>query len=312
MHYELKAIEVPGTDNIHTLKGRIYIPEGEIKGIFHIVHGMCEYIARYDHIFAFLAEKGYVCCGYDNLGHGETAKNKDELGFIAHRNGWKYLVNDVKAFEDAVRKMFPDKPLYLMGHSMGSFISRIAAENYGDGIEKFIICGTGGPNAAATFGLLLTDIMQLFCGEKHRSKLINNIAFGAYNKAFGDKPRTPNDWLSADTDNVDRYMADPMCGAEATVGLFRQMLRGLRFNQTPRNIDKMDKDAPILLIAGQSDPVGDMGAGVRRTHDAFKRAGIKDVTLKLYPGLRHEILNEAAMQDTVYGDIRAWMARVLG
>ena len=114
------------------------------------------------------------------------------------------------------------------------------------------------------------------------------------------------------THNVDRYMADPLCGADATVGLFRQMLRGLRFNQTPRNIDKMDKDAPILLIAGQDDPVGDMGAGVRRTHDAFKRAGIRDVTLKLYPGLRHEILNEAAMRDTVYGDIGAWLDRVLG
>ena len=123
---------------------------------------------------------------------------------------------------------------------------------------------------------------------------------------------TPNDWLSADTDNVDRYMADPLCGADATVGLFRQMLRGLRFNQTPGNIDRMDKNAPILLIAGQDDPVGDMGAGVRRTHDAFKRAGIRDVTLKLYPGLRHEILNEAAMRDTVYGDIGAWLNRVLG
>ena len=156
------------------------------------------------------------------------------------------------------------------------------------------------------------EIIRLLNAPDATSKLVTNMAFGAYNKAFGDKPRTPNDWLSADTDNVDRYMADPMCGAEATVGLFRQMLRGLRFNQTPRNIDKMDKDAPILLIAGQSDPVGDMGAGVRRTHDAFKRAGIKDVTLKLYPGLRHEILNEAAMRDTVYGDIRAWMARVLG
>ena len=156
------------------------------------------------------------------------------------------------------------------------------------------------------------EIVRLLNAPDATSKLVTNMAFGAYNKAFGDKPRTPNDWLSADTDNVDRYMADPMCGAEATVGLFRQMLRGLRFNQTPRNIDKMDKDAPILLIAGQSDPVGDMGAGVRRTHDAFKRAGIKDVTLKLYPGLRHEILNEAAMQDTVHGDIRAWMARVLG
>ena len=107
-------------------------------------------------------------------------------------------------------------------------------------------------------------------------------------------------------------MADPPCGADATVGLFRQMLRGLRFNQTPGNIDRMDKNAPILLIAGQDDPVGDMGAGVRRTHDAFKRAGVRDVTLKLYPGLRHEILNEAAMRDTVYGDIGAWLDRVLG
>ena len=161
-------------------------------------------------------------------------------------------------------------------------------------------------------GLLLAGILSGLKGPDAVSKMVTNMAFGAYNKAFGDKPRTPNDWLSADTDNVDRYMADPLCGADATVGLFRQMLRGLRFNQTPGNIDRMDKNAPILLIAGQDDPVGNMGAGVRRTHDAFKRAGIKDVTLKLYPGLRHEILNEAAMRDTVYGDIGAWLDRVLG
>ena len=161
-------------------------------------------------------------------------------------------------------------------------------------------------------GLLLAGILSGLKGPDAVSKMVTNMAFGAYNKAFGDKPRTPNDWLSADTDNVDQYMADPLCGADATVGLFRQMLRGLRFNQTPGNIDRMDKNAPILLIAGQDDPVGDMGAGVRRTHDAFKRAGVRDVTLKLYPGLRHEILNEAAMRDTVYGDIGAWLDRVLG
>ena len=161
MSYEIKSIEVQSTDNIHTLKGLIYIPEGEIKGIFHLVHGMCEYIGRYAHIFAALAERGYVCCGYDNLGHGKTARDENELGFIAHRDGWKYLVRDVKAFEDAVKKIYPDIPLCLMGHSMGSFIARIAAENYGDRIEKFIICGTGGPNTAATFGLLATEIMRL-------------------------------------------------------------------------------------------------------------------------------------------------------
>ena len=164
----------------------------------------------------------------------------------------------------------------------------------------------------ASIMVVLAGILSGLKGPDAVSKMVTNMAFGAYNKAFGDKPRTPNDWLSADTDNVDRYMADPLCGADATVGLFRQMLRGLRFNQTPGNIDRMDKNAPILLIAGQDDPVGDMGAGVRRTHDAFKRAGVRDVTLKLYPGLRHEILNEAAMRDTVYGDIGAWLDRVLG
>ena len=297
MHYELKAIEVPGTDNIHTLKGRIYIPEGEIKGIFHIVHGMCEYIARYDHIFAFLAEKGYVCCGYDNLGHGETAKNKDELGFIAHHNGWKYLVNDVKAFEDAVRKMFPDKPLYLMGHSMGSFISRIAAENYGDGIEKFIICGTGGPNAAAPFGLLLTDIMQLFCGEKHRSKLINNIAFGAYNKRF--EGESEYDWVTSDREVTAKYAADEYCTFKFTVSAMHDLVKLNQLSNRGAWFKNMRKNLPVLLISGTHDPVGNYGKGVKTVYKKLKAAGMKDVSIKLYENCRHEIHNDICRQDVM-------------
>ena len=148
-------------------------------------------------------------------------------------------------------------------------------------------------------------------GETATSELVPSLDLGSYTQLL-DPQRPTVAWLAADESNVDDYIADPLCGADATVGLFRQMLRGLRCNQTPGNIDRMDKNAPILLIAGQDDPVGDMGAGVRRTHDAFKRAGVRDVTLKLYPGLRHEILNEAAMRDTVYGDIGAWLDRVLG
>ena len=193
---------------------------------------------------------------------------------------------------------------------MGSFLARSYAARHGDDIDAFVFCGTAGHNPIMPIAKLIANAEIKRTGGDVPSKKLDSLAFGAYNKPF--EQRTTFDWLSANQANLDRYIADPLCGADATVGLFRQMLRGLRFNQTPRNIDKMDKDAPILLIAGQSDPVGDMGAGVRRTHDAFKRAGIKDVTLKLYPGLRHEILNEAAMQDTVYGDIRAWMARVLG
>lgn len=119
------------------------------------------------------------------------------------------------------------------------------------------------------------------------------------------------DWLSADTENVDRYIADPLCGADATVGLFRDMLGGIRFNQKRGNLAKMDTSMPVLFIAGQDDPVGSMGKGVRRSYDAFRAAGMQDVSIQLYPGLRHEILNEKAMQETVYNDILNWLSRYI-
>lgn len=300
MSYEIKSIEVQSTDNIHTLKGLIYIPEGEIKGIFHLVHGMCEYIGRYAHIFAALAERGYVCCGYDNLGHGKTARDENELGFIAHRDGWKYLVRDVKAFEDAVKKIYPDIPLCLMGHSMGSFIARIAAENYGDGIEKFIICGTGGPNPAAPFGLLATDIMRLLNGEKHRSKLVNKLAFGAYNKRFeGD---SEFEWITTDREVINKYAADKYCNFKFTVSAMHDLVKLNQLANRPAWFKNIRKDLPILLISGSDDPVGAYGKGVTRVYNKLKAAGVKDVTLKLYNGCRHEIHNDSC-KDQVINDI---------
>ena len=297
MSYEIKSIEVQSTDNIHTLKGLIYIPEGEIKGIFHLVHGMCEYIGRYAHIFAALAERGYVCCGYDNLGHGKTARDENELGFIAHRDGWKYLVRDVKAFEDAVKKIYPDIPLCLMGHSMGSFIARIAAENYGDGIEKFIICGTGGPNPAAPFGLLATDIMRLLIGEKHRSKLVNKLAFGAYNKRFeGD---SEFEWITTDREVINKYAADKYCNFKFTVSAMHDLVKLNQLANRPAWFKNIRKDLPILLISGSDDPVGAYGKGVTRVYNKLKAAGVKDVTLKLYNGCRHEIHNDSCKNQVI-------------
>ena len=297
MSYEIKSIEVQSTDNIHTLKGLIYIPEGEIKGIFHLVHGMCEYIGRYAHIFAALAERGYVCCGYDNLGHGKTARDENELGFIAHRDGWKYLVRDVKAFEDAVKKIYPDIPLCLMGHSMGSFIARIAAENYGDGIEKFIICGTGGPNPAAPFGLLATDIMRLLNGEKHRSKLVNKLAFGAYNKRFeGD---SEFEWITTDREVINKYAADKYCNFKFTVSAMHDLVKLNQLANRPAWFKNIRKDLPILLISGSDDPVGAYGKGVTRVYNKLKAAGVKDVTLKLYNGCRHEIHNDSCKNQVI-------------
>ena len=165
MSYEIKALSVPSSDNIHSLKGKIFIPTGEIKGLFHIVHGMTEYIDRYDHLFSFLAENGILAFGYDHLGHGKTAENDNELGFIAHKDGWKYLVNDVAAFTKAVKKMYPNIPTVLMGHSMGSFIARLVAESYPQEYDKFIFCGTSGPNPASSIGILLVNIIKAVKGE---------------------------------------------------------------------------------------------------------------------------------------------------
>lgn len=297
MTYEIKSIEVQSTDNIHTLKGIVYIPEGGIKGIFHLVHGMCEYIGRYAHIFSALAERGYVCCGYDNLGHGKTARDENELGFIARRDGWKYLVKDVKAFEDAVKKLYPDIPLYLMGHSMGSFIARIAAENYGDGIAKFIICGTGGPNPAAPVGLLATDIMRVLFGEKHRSNFVNKLAFGAYNKRFsGD---SEFEWITTDREIINKYAADKYCNFKFTVSAMHDLIKLNQLANRPAWFENMCKELPVLLISGSDDPVGAYGKGVTKVYKKLKAADVKDVTLKLYDGCRHEIHNDSCKNEVI-------------
>ena len=304
---------LPSTVPGRTLHGFRCVPEGQVRAVLQLSHGMVEYIDRYRPLAEYLADRGILVTGHDHLGHGASIRTKEDYGYFAEPDGNRAVLADLHAVTVLTKELYPNLPYFLLGHSMGSFYARQYLCEWGDELDGAIIMGTGWqPEMTIRGGLLLAGILSGLKGPDAVSKMVTNMAFGAYNKAFGDKPRTPNDWLSADTDNVDRYMADPLCGADATVGLFRQMLRGLRFNQTPGNIDRMDKNAPILLIAGQDDPVGNMGAGVRRTHDAFKRAGIKDVTLKLYPGLRHEILNEAAMRDTVYGDIGAWLDRVLG
>ena len=215
MSFEIRQMTVNSTDNIHTLVGKIYIPDGEIKGLVHVVHGMTEYIDRYDYFMSAAAEAGFVAFGYDHLGHGKTAKDDSELGFIAHNDGWKYLVNDVGVYSDAVKQLYPDVPLILFGHSMGSFIARLAANVFPDYYNKLIICGTSGKNPLSGAGLLITDIIRLFCGEKHISKLVNKMAFGSYNKRF--KGDSEYEWLSSERNNIIKYADDKYCTFSFTV-----------------------------------------------------------------------------------------------
>lgn len=295
MNYEIKTVKVRSSDNIHTLKGKIFIPEGEIKGIFHLVHGMTEHIDRYDGFFDEFAKRGYVCCGYDNLGHGKTADNAEELGFIAHKKGYDYLMRDVKVFSDKIRKNYPNVPYILMGHSMGSFIVRGTAVNYVLDPDKLIICGTGGPNIASGAGLLLTDIFKLLFGEKHISDIIDKTAFGTYNKRF--EGTSPYNWLTKDSEAIKKYSKDDYCTFKFTVSAMHDLVKLNRIANSRKFFRELDPKIPVLIVSGDSDPVGNYGKGVKKVYNKLKKG--RNVTLKLYKDGRHEIHNDTCKEEMI-------------
>lgn len=299
MKFEIKSIEVQSTDNIHTLKGKIFIPKGEIKGLFQIVHGMTEYIDRYDHLLSFLAENGYIAFGYDHLGHGKTARDDNELGFIAHKDGWKHLVNDCITFGEAVKKMYPNLPLYLLGHSMGSFVTRLAVETSPKIYQKYIICGTSGPNPLGKIGLVFAKLKKLINGEKYISKTIYNLAFGSYNKTF--EQISDHDWLTKDREIIKKYENDKYCTFKFTLSAMIDLMTLLENSNRKDWFKNIDKQLPIFIISGDCDPVGDYGKGVTAVYKTLKENGA-NASLKLYKNCRHEIHNDSA-KDEMFADI---------
>ncbi len=292
--------DVPSSDKIHTLAGIVYLPTDQPKGFFHIVHGMTEHIGRYDKIMSDMADMGYICFGCDNLGHGFTARNKGELGYIAKRNGYDYLSRDVKCFSDAViEKYTPSEkklPYYLMGHSMGSFITRYAVQNYVKP-DKYIIMGTGGKNPAASAGLAVISIIKLFCGDKHISPLIDKLAFGSYNDKFGGgSDGDPSPWLTNDIEHRKKYYADDFCTFKFTVSAMGDLIRLNKITNSKSWYKNFPK-VPALLLSGENDPVGDYGKGVKQVCEKLQNAGI-DAKCILYPNARHEILNDSTYTQT--------------
>ena len=299
------------SDGKTRLHGIAWIPEDVTPvAVLQIVHGVAEYVGRYDDFARFLNRRGIIVVGHDHLGHGLSLPEGGTPVYFGDGNTWNTPVDDIYVLHTKLKEQYPHLPLLLMGHSMGSFLSRTYLIRYPGTVKAAILMGTGWQSAAALTGGLALAGMLKRRNAAATNDTVTELAFGAYNKTF--KPnRTDYDWLSADEENVDAYMADPLCGQDATVGLFYEMLNGIRFNQRRGNLERMDKTMPILLISGEDDPVGGMGAGVRQTYAEFKRTGITDCTLKLYPGLRHELLNEKAHRDEVYQDIWSWMEEKL-
>ena len=300
------------TDGKTQLHGMRWEPEGgSVRAVLQICHGVAEHIARYDAFARYLNGLGIAVVGHDHLGLGLSLPEGGTPVYFGEGNTWNTVVDDIYVLHQRIRLWYPDVPLCIMGHSMGSFLTRTYLIRYPGTVKAAVIMGTGWqPKAVIAGGMAVAKAVGAVVGENGTSDLVTNLAFGAYNKLFAPN-RTSCDWLSADEDNVDAYMADPLCGADATVGLFRQMLSGIRFNQKLSNLRQMDPRIPVLFVAGEKDPVGDCGNGVRRTYQEFRRAGVQDCTLKLYPGLRHEILNEKAQQQQIFEDIGQWLTSKL-
>ena len=303
---EFRDFYYPSSTGKNQIHARICTPDGIPKAVVQIAHGIAEHIDRYEDFMRFLAENSYVAVGNDHLGHGKSAATPDELGIFSEENGWNYVVEDMKKLRDQIKEQYPDLPYVFFGHSMGSFLTRTFLIRYPDLYDAAILSGTGHQSAAlVNGGYLAAQLLTKKNGPRSSGQTLNDMAFGSYCKRI-ENPRTPFDWLSRDSDTVDKYIADPLCGFICKTSLYRDMMGGLKFLTDQKNINKMNRNAPVYFMSGAEDPVGDYGKGVEKAYKAFCRAGLTDVMIRLYPGGRHEMLNELNRSE-VMQDILSWL-----
>ena len=302
----LREFTFPSSDNQHQIYVREWTPDGAVRGIVQLAHGIAEHIARYDGFAQFLAEHGFLVAGNDHLGHGKSAADESEIGVFAENGGWQYAVSDMRTLTTMLQEAHPETPTFLFGHSMGSFLTRTYIINWRTGLSGAVISGTGQQSALLVRGgEMMANLEVRQKGHAFKSERLNTMAFGKYNDGIAH-PNTACDWLSRDTEVVDKYVTDPLCGWVPSAGMFRDMMGGIKFISAKKNVKRMNPELPVLFVSGEADPVGENGKGVMRAYRSFIAAGMSDVTLKLYPGGRHEMLNEIN-KDQVFEDVLAWL-----
>ena len=285
-------------------------PDTPVKAVVQIVHGMAEHAGRYARFARALCAAGYAVYANDHRGHGRTAGDPSRMGYFADQDGWFKVAADLRQLSDLIRARHPDAPLFMLGHSMGSFLVRTAIIQDAEGIAGALLSGTGAdPGLPGKAGLVLARIIGSLKGRRTPSLLLNRMSFGGFNKPFAPA-RTEFDWLSRDGAEVDKYIDDPYCGVVFSAGFFADLLTGLAWIHRPQNIARIPKHLPIYLFSGSMDPVGDNTRGVRRVVEAYRQAGIRDVTVRFYEDGRHEMLNETNRAE-VFGDAIAWLDRHL-
>ncbi|PKL08225.1 MAG: alpha/beta hydrolase [Spirochaetae bacterium HGW-Spirochaetae-7] len=283
-----------------------WVPETEPKAGVLVAHGMAEHAARYARFATALSGAGYEVWAPDHRGHGRTAA-EGELGWLADRDGFRRVVEDLHGLSRRIAAEHPGRKLFLFGHSWGSFLSQGYVSLYGSELAGCVLSGTAGDGGLTVrAGRLVAAIGCAAKGQRVKAPLLNTMSFGSFNKAF--KPeRTTFDWLSRDTAEVDKYIADPFCGFVCTYGFFRDLLAGLVWVHAPATMAAIPKSLPLLMIAGSMDPVGAATGSFDWLLKRYRALGMIDLESKLYPGGRHEVLNDTC-RDEATADTLAWLA----
>ncbi len=299
---------------IHAIE---WIPDGQPRCILQIVHGMAEYIDRYDRLASFLNEKGILVTGHDHLGHGKSVypiggpitdvgSGDHPYGYFCKENSVDTVIADVQRLREIMQQKYPGVPYFALGHSMGSFILRNYLCRFADGLSGAIIMGTGmQPKKLLGVSRKLVGFLTGIQGAKHKSGLVNALAFGSNNSRIKN-PVSVMDWLSRDSVEVAKYDEDPLCGFTFTLNGFAALFELIDRLHDTAMVEKMPRSLPILFMSGREDPVGDYGNAVEGLFQAYRAMGMQDVGIKLYENDRHEIVNEID-RELVSADLADWI-----
>ena len=300
-----KEFGLPTLDKKNDLHMVVWEPQGGVKAILQICHGMTEYVERYEELAQFLAQRGILVIGNDHLGHGQTAKKKEDYGYFAAGTPSKIVVDNLYMITRKIQTEYPDVPYVVLGHSMGSFLIRRYIMMYGEHVDGCLILGTGKQSWSTVIsGKFMVRLLTLFQGDHHYSKLMRKLSTGDFNSHFEGKP---GNWCTKDEDLIKSFENDPYCDFIFSLNGYQLLLDTVGYIQKKQNILKIPKNLPLQFMSGEEDPVGDFGAGVEEIFHEYQDAGIGQVTMKLYPGDRHELYHETDRQ-TVFEEIYQWVS----
>lgn len=302
MNCSFSEITFPSRDGIHIINAELYAPKDVTpRAIVQLAHGMKDYVARYKSLAAYLTERGYIFVGHHHLGHGKTVEREDDFGFFSESGGVDYLLKDMHTMNRYLRETYPDVPIIILGHSMGSFISRLYVERYPHGISGVIIHGTGGKNPLLPLGKALCSLLIKLKGARHRSSLITNMAFGSYNAKFPKKDGE-HAWLTREVSRVSSRDTDKYTNFMFTVSAYRDLFCMISDSNSSEWFKAYPKELNTLIMSGDMDPVGNYGKGVDYVYKQLLLNGCTKVSAKLYPGARHELFNETNREEA-FSDI---------